>query len=51
MRPVLAGVVSHYVAMIGGRALNLCDVAEMNDALDVQAENDRRARVAVERSR
>lgn len=51
MRPVLAGVVSDYVALIGGRALNLCDVAEMNEALDVQAENDRRMRAAMERTR
>jgi hypothetical protein len=51
MRPVLAGVVSHYSVLEGGRALNLCYVAEMNDALDAQAENDRRFRAAMERDK
>jgi hypothetical protein len=51
MRPVLAGIVTHYVAMQNGAPLLLWDVAEMNDALDARAENDRRARDAVERAR
>ena len=44
MRPVLEGVVAHYKAMMGDRQLHLVDFARMNDALDVRAENDRRAR-------
>lgn len=47
MRPVLARVVSDYRAMCGDRELHLVDYARMNEALDVQAENDRRARKAV----
>jgi hypothetical protein len=44
MRPILEGVVAHYKAMMGDRPLHLIDFARMNDALDVRAENDRRAR-------
>lgn len=44
MRPVLSGVVKDYQVMVGDRALHLIDFARMNDALDVRAENDRRAR-------
>lgn len=44
MRPVLAGVVTHYRAMMGNQPLHLIDVANMNDSLDVRAENDYRAR-------
>lgn len=44
MRPVLAGVVADYCALVGGRRLHLVDVARMNDALDVRAENDARMR-------
>lgn len=47
MRPVLARIVTEYQASVGGRTLHLVDFAEMNDALDVQAENDRRAREAM----
>lgn len=49
MRPVLSGVVLNYSVMVGGRPLDLMDFAEMNDALDAQAENDRRFRVAQEK--
>lgn len=51
MRPVLAGIVTHYVAMMNGAPLTLWDVAEMNDSLDARAENDRRAKEAMERAR
>lgn len=44
MRPVLAGVVTQYQAAMGGAQLHLVDFALMNEALDVRAENDRRAR-------
>lgn len=46
MRPVLSRVVTHYQAAVGRRRLFLVDFAEMCDALDVQSENDRRAREA-----
>lgn len=42
MRPVLNGM-CRYESLING-TLTLWDLAEMNDALDVQAENDRRWR-------
>lgn len=42
MRPVLAGI-CNYLWLRDG-SITLWDVAEMNDSLDVQAENDRRAR-------
>lgn len=48
MRPVLAGVVSEYQAAVGGRRLDLMDFADMNDALDVKAENERRWREAID---
>ena len=44
MRPVTRRVVTEYQAAVGGRRLLLVDFAEMNDALDIEAENDRRAR-------
>lgn len=44
MRPVLAKVVTEYQCLRGGARLHLVDFANMNDALDIQAENDRRAR-------
>jgi hypothetical protein len=50
MRPVLARVVADYCALRGVQRLHLVDIAEMNDALDVQAENDRRAREAAQRN-
>lgn len=46
MRPVLARVVADYQLLVGGRRLHLIDIANMNDALDIQSENDRRARDA-----
>ncbi len=49
MRPVLAKIVTEYQAANGGEPLHLVDFAEMNDALDVQAENDRRMREAMTR--
>lgn len=51
MRPVLAGVVSDYSIVVGGRPLDLMDLAEMNEALDARDENDRRLRAALERDR
>lgn len=47
MRPVLANV-CQYVWLSRG-SVDLVDVARMNDALDVQAENDRRAAEAARR--
>lgn len=40
MRPVMAGLCK-YESLIDG-TLDLCDLAEMNDALDIQEENQRR---------
>lgn len=47
MRPVLRGL-CRYESLKDG-ALDLADVAMLNDALDVQAENERRMRRANER--
>ena len=44
MRPVLAGLCS-YESIVNG-ALDLEDIARMNDALDVQDENQARIRKA-----
>jgi hypothetical protein len=44
MRPVLRGC-CHYESLVNG-ALDLCDVARMNDALDAQDENERRVQQA-----
>jgi len=46
MRPVLAGLCS-YTDLV--HKLNLVDVARMNDALDVRAENQYRTQKAMER--
>jgi hypothetical protein len=40
MRPVVRGLCS-YEALVDG-TLDICDIANMNDELDVIAENDRR---------
>ncbi len=40
MRPVLRGL-CRYESLLDG-TLSLCDLAELNDALDVEAENERR---------
>lgn len=42
MRPVLAKI-CEYVWLLDG-TIDLFDIARLNDALDVSAENDRRAR-------
>lgn len=47
MRPALAGVCK-YESLIDG-TLGLIDVARMNDALTVKAENERRAMDAAKR--
>jgi hypothetical protein len=46
MRPVIEGK-CQYESLING-ALDLADVARINDALDVRAENERRYREANE---
>lgn len=38
MRPVLAGM-CRYESLLSG-ALSICDIALMNDALDVRADNE-----------
>lgn len=40
MRPVLAGLCK--MESLKDGSIDLCDIADMNDALDVQSENDRR---------
>lgn len=45
MRPVLRGLCK-YESLLDG-TLNLCDVALMNEALDVEAENAARAQEAM----
>jgi len=40
MRPIIAGMCKYESAADG--TLDLCDIARMNDALDVQQENERR---------
>lgn len=47
MRPVLRGL-CRYESLTDG-SLNLCDLAEMNDALDVADENERRLTQAATR--
>lgn len=47
MRPVLAGCL-RYESLIDG-TVGLVDVARLNDALDVQDENERRAAEATRR--
>ena len=47
MRPVLAGLCRMESLKCG--LLDIIDVADMNDALDVQSENDRRTREAMRR--
>lgn len=49
MRPVLEGMCS-YESLKSG-FLDLIDIARMNDALDVRAENEKRAREASERDK
>lgn len=49
MRPVLAGVIRYEVLLT--TELTLLDVAIINDALDVQNENDRRLWEHEERER
>ena len=44
MRPVLEGL-CRYESLING-TLDLCDVALMNEALDVRGENEARAHTA-----
>jgi len=44
MRPVLHGMI-RYTDLLDG-SLNLVDIARMNDAIDIQAENRRRAEEA-----
>ena len=41
MRPILAGMVSYRDCLDG--SVELVDIARMNDALDIEAENRRRA--------
>jgi hypothetical protein len=41
LRPVLAGCI-RYTDLLDGSPLDLADIALLNDALDVQAENQRR---------
>jgi hypothetical protein len=48
MRPVIAGMCK-YESLIDG-TLDLADIARMNDALDVQNENEYRARKAFEKN-
>lgn len=47
MRPVDAGM-CNYQELIDG-TLDICDVADMNDYLDVKTENAYRARAAMRR--
>lgn len=44
MRPVLEGLCNYESLMDG--TLDLCDIARMNEALDVRIENERRFRKA-----
>lgn len=48
LRPVIAGM-CRYESLLDG-TLDLADLALMNDALDVRAENERRARDAPEKN-
>lgn len=49
LRPVLAGLCK-YESLKDG-SLDLADIALMNEALDVQAENQRRLEEALQRAR
>lgn len=49
MRPVLRGM-CQYESLINGK-VDLFDVARMNDAIDVQDENERRMHVALSKER
>jgi len=49
MRPVLRGL-CRYESLIDGK-LSLFDVARMNDAIDVQDENERRLHEALAKER
>lgn len=46
LRPVLAGCIT-YDMLLDGSPLDLADIAIINAALDVQAENERRVNEAV----
>lgn len=45
MRPVLAGLIP-YTALLDG-SVDLVDIARMNDALDIETTNRRRAEAAL----
>lgn len=47
MRPVLEGLCK-YESLLNG-TLDLCDIARMNEALDVKFENERRMTAALTR--
>jgi len=47
MRPALEGM-CRYSELIDG-TLDICDVADMNDSIDVKAENAYRARAAMKK--
>ena len=49
LRPVRAGL-CRFESLVDG-TLSLCDVADLNEFLDVEAENDRRARVALSKAK
>jgi len=49
MRPVLEGL-CHYESLVNG-ALDLADVARMNEAIDVRQENEARAQDALDAER
>lgn len=48
MRPVLAGMIDYYRLLDG--SISLLDIARMNDALDVKAENEHRAYAAMNKT-
>ena len=49
MRPVLRGLI-RYESLTDG-TLDLCDIARLNDAIDIQDENSRRIAAAQEGGR
>jgi len=49
MRPVLEGL-CHYESLLTGK-LDLCDIARMNEALDVRDENQARVQDAINAER
>jgi hypothetical protein len=49
MRPVLSGLCKY--ESLKNCELDLCDIAEMNEALDAKDENEARARKAAENER